>query len=158
MVSYSSYMHHKEGENTERYYPKNKEKVFPKGKEFFITRSSWEKKFCYWCDVNPSVILWSSEPIGIPYYNPIKIREANYYPDFLIKVLDKTKKTEKVWLVEVKPYKECMPPKIGKKKQKTIIHENVTWQQNQAKWKAAMDYCKRKGWSFKLITEKELGL
>ena len=32
-----------------------------------ITRSSWELAFAKWCDNNPSVIEWGSEPCAIQY-------------------------------------------------------------------------------------------
>jgi hypothetical protein len=34
----------------------------------------------------------------------------------------------------------------------------MTWGVNQAKWKAAMEFCADRKWVFKLITEDELGL
>ena len=32
-----------------------------------ICRSSWEKRFCSWCDLNESIIEWGSEEFWIPY-------------------------------------------------------------------------------------------
>ena len=84
------------------------------------------------------------------------MRDARYYPDFLLKCVNKSGK-EQIWLVEVKPYKETTPPRKSKNKSnKTILHEGKTWEINKSKWKAAQRYCKHKGWKFKLITEKEL--
>jgi hypothetical protein len=70
----------------------------------------------------------------------------------------KTKSDDiKVYLIEVKPYKECKPPvNSGKKTKKTLLYEQKTWEENKAKWQAANKYCKLKGWVFKIITEKEL--
>jgi hypothetical protein len=34
----------------------------------------------------------------------------------------------------------------------------MTWGVNDAKWKAAREYCDKKGWSFEIFTEKELGI
>jgi hypothetical protein len=152
-----SYMHNQENSNTKRYYVKNRKKLLPKGTKYVICRSSWEEKFCKWCDNNPNILYWSSEAISIPYYNPIKQKECRYFPDFLIKVVDKDKRIEKNWLVEVKPFKECIPPtKTKNKSKKTQIYEKFTYETNKAKWKAAQQYCKLKGLTFKIITEKEL--
>jgi len=41
---------------------------------------------------------------------------------------------------------------------KQYITEVMTYGINQAKWKAAQEYCLDKGWQFKVLTEKELGL
>ena len=32
------------------------------------------------------------------------------------------------------------------------------FEQNQAKWKAAREFCMDNGWEFKIMTEKELGV
>jgi hypothetical protein len=34
----------------------------------------------------------------------------------------------------------------------------MTFIKNQAKWKAASEYSKDRGWEFKIITEHELGI
>ena len=31
-----------------------------------ICRSSWEKTFCNWCDINESILEWGSEEFWIP--------------------------------------------------------------------------------------------
>jgi hypothetical protein len=61
-------------------------------------------------------------------------------------------------MIEVKPKKQTMEPE--KKKRVTIqyINEVVTWGVNQAKWKAATEYCLDRGWQFMLMTEDHLGL
>ena len=54
-----------------------------------IYRSLWERKFMVFCDNNPSIIEWGSEEIIIPYRAPDgKVRR--YYPDFYIKVREKS--------------------------------------------------------------------
>ena len=136
------------------YTPKNKDKY--KGEYPIRVMSKWEYKFCSWCDHNPNIIYWASEPIAIPYHHPLEQRDARYYPDFLIKVNNKKGETD-VWLIEVKPHKESIPPsKHGNKKKSTMLYEQKTWKINSAKWKAAQRYCKLKGWKFKVVTEKEL--
>jgi len=61
-------------------------------------------------------------------------------------------------ILEVKPKKETMEPKVQKKRTKRYITEVMTWGKNQAKWKAASEYCADRGWVFKLITEDQLGI
>jgi hypothetical protein len=49
-------------------------------------------------------------------------------------------------------------PKPGKRKTKTYINEVKTYAVNQAKWKAAEEYCLDRRWKFKILTETELGV
>lgn len=141
--------------NKDKYY----HPIFPNkyiGKDLPIMRSEWERQFSRWCDMNPNVIQWSSEPFPINYYDPVRRKSRRYYPDFLIKVKDKEGK-EMVYCVEVKPYKEITAPKNNNRKsEKTKIHEATTYITNTAKWKAADDFCKKRGITFRIITEKEL--
>lgn len=149
-----SYIKGKPSKDGLHYTPKNKEKY--RGKFPIWCRSTWEYKFAQFCDMNPKVFYWSSEPIHIPYQHPIEQRDARYFPDYLMKCETKSGE-ENVYLVEVKPYKETHPPRKSKKKsKKTMINEAKTWEINKAKWNAANKYCKLKGWIFKIVTEKEL--
>ena len=50
-----------------------------------ICRSSWENKFCSWCDLNENIIEWGSEEFFIPYRAPDG-RVRRYFPDFIMKV------------------------------------------------------------------------
>jgi hypothetical protein len=34
----------------------------------------------------------------------------------------------------------------------------MTWGVNEAKWKAAVEYCKDRNWQFKVVTEKDIGI
>ena len=113
-------------------------------------RSSWEYKFMLWCDQTPSVQEWGSEEIIIPYTSPVDGKRHRYYPDFYVKV------NGKKYIVEVKPTKQTKEPKRQKKVTKRYVTEVVTWSVNQAKWKAATEFCKDYGMEFMLITEKEL--
>ena len=67
-----------------------------------VFRSSWEFKFLRWCDNTPSVLRFSSEPISIPYLDPIDHRIHEYFIDFWVEMVD-SEKAVKRWLIEVKP-------------------------------------------------------
>ena len=143
-----------DGKKHTRYTPLNEEKYI--GKELPVCRSSWENTFCHWCDTNPDIVKWGSEALQIPYYDPIKKKNRRYFPDFLLRIKDKDGK-ETNHLVEIKPYKETIPPVITKgKSEKTIIHEATAYITNQAKWKAAITHCKKHNLEFKILTEKDL--
>lgn len=120
-----------------------------------IWRSSWELKFFNWCDTNSSVIQWSSEELVIPYKCPTDNRWHRYFPDALIKVRDQDGRV-KTFLIEIKPAAQTVPPK--KRNSKQYLNEVLTWGKNEAKWKAANEYCLDRGYEFKLITEHELGI
>ena len=115
-----------------------------------IYRSSWEYKFMVWCDRSSSVTEWGSEEIVIPYISPADGRRHRYFPDFYVKI------GRKKYMVEVKPLRQTKQPKKQKRQTKAYITEVVTYAINQAKWEAAREYCKDRGWEFMLITEKEL--
>jgi hypothetical protein len=118
-----------------------------------IMRSSWETRFAAWCDKNPSVLKWSSEETVIPYRCPTDNRIHRYFVDFKIQV-----STGKTYIVEVKPAAQCVPPVFPGKRTQRYLTESLTFVKNQAKWSAAKEYAKDRGWEFKIITEKELGL
>jgi hypothetical protein len=111
-----------------------------------IYRSSWERIAFKWVDTSPDVLKWSSEEIIVPYISPMDNKVHRYYPDMWIQTKNET------FLVEIKPEKETKCPKKGKYFENRIR----TYAINKAKWKAANEYAKNKGWSFKIITEKTL--
>ena len=61
-------------------------------------------------------------------------------------------------IIEVKPLRQCMEPKRQKTKTRGYIYEVREYAKNQAKWKAAEEYCLDRGLEFKILTEKELGI
>lgn len=122
-----------------------------------IYRSSWEARVMNWLDKNPSIVSWASEEIVIPYVSPVDGRWHRYFPDFVVKVKDKNGVT-KTMMLEVKPKKQTKQPEQQKRVTKRYITEVTTWGVNQAKWKAATEYCLDRNWEFKLITEDHLGL
>jgi hypothetical protein len=121
-----------------------------------IYRSSWERKFLYYCDMNEKVLEYSSEEFFIPYKAPDgKIRR--YFPDFLIKVEESTGVTKK-YLIEIKPKKQTVPPPKPKRQTKKYISEVYTYVKNQSKWEAAREWCLDRGYEFRIFTETELNI
>jgi len=122
-----------------------------------ICRSSWQRKFGCSCDLNENIIEWGSEEFWIPYLSPVDNRVHKYFPDFIIKVRDKTGEI-KIYVIEVKPKKQTLPPKKKSRSTKSYINEVKTYAVNQAKWKAADEFCKDRLIEFKVITEDDLGI
>ena len=122
-----------------------------------ICRSTWERRFCQWCDTNPNILKWASEEFSIPYVSPVDSRIHRYYPDFLVEYRDATGKIKKQ-IVEVKPKKQTHPPVKKGKVTKSFIYESATYEINQAKWKAASEFAKDNGIEFRIVTEDELGI
>ena len=84
---------------------------------------------------------WGSEEIALPYISPHDSRVHRYFPDFYIKVQENTGKIKR-YLIEVKPLKQTTKPKKPKRQTKGYIREAFEYARNQAKWKAAREYCK----------------
>ena len=122
-----------------------------------IYRSLWERKFMVYCDKNAKILEWGSEEIALPYISPHDSRVHRYFPDFYIKVQENTGKIKR-YLIEVKPLKQTVKPKKPKRQTKGYIREAFEYARNQAKWKAAREYCADRMWEFKVITEKELDI
>ena len=84
--------------------------------------------------------------IAAPTYTlelPSTGQEINYRP-FLVK--------------EEKPKRQTMEPKKKSRVTKSYIYECKTYAVNQAKWKAATEFCEDRRIEFKIITEEELGI
>jgi hypothetical protein len=122
-----------------------------------ICRSSWERRFCSWCDLNENIIEWGSEEFWIPYLSPVDNRVHRYFPDFIIKLKESTGQI-KTYVIEVKPKRQTQPPKPKSRMTKGFLYEAKTYAVNQAKWKAAVEFCKDRMLEFKIITEDELGI
>ena len=122
-----------------------------------VFRSLWERKFMVYCDKNANVLEWASEEIAIPYVSPVDQISHRYFPDFYMKVKE-TDGAIKKYVIEVKPLKQCSPPKKPKRQTKGYIREAFEYAKNQAKWKEAREWCADRQWEFKVVTEKELGI
>lgn len=140
-----------------RYLPSYPKKYNGNAKNI-IYRSLWERKFCSYCDLNESVKEWQSEEFWIPYISPVDKRVHRYFPDFFIKYVDRTGKLRQM-VVEIKPKKQVAQPNMNpKRKTKAWQNSIITWSVNQAKWKAAREFCADRKFEFKIMTEDDLGI
>jgi len=65
----------------------------------------------------------------------------------------------KNYLIEIKPYKQTIPPvESNRKKKSTILYEKITYAVNQAKWSAARQFAKKRNIEFIILTENELDI
>jgi len=122
-----------------------------------VYRSLWELRFMKWCDKNQSVEEWGSETVIVPYISPIDRKVHRYFVDFYVKVRNKNGVLQK-YLIEIKPERFTKPPAIPKKKTKRFIDEVFQYGVNDAKWKAAFEFCKDRNMTFMILTEKDLGI
>jgi TnsA endonuclease N terminal len=135
--------------------PKNKEKYKGNVKQI-VYRSFWELKFMQYLDRHHDVIEWNSEEKIIPYKSPIDGKYHRYFPDFFVKRKNKDGIVEHL-LIEIKPEYQTKPP-LRKGNEKRYINEVMTWGINEAKWKAAKEYCEDKKYKFIILTEKHLNI
>jgi len=139
-----------------RYVPKNPNKYLGDSKSIFY-RSLWERRVMVHLDENSGVVEWSSEEIIIPYVSPVDGKWHRYFPDFFVRVKNKSGLLESM-ILEVKPKSQSAPPTKRNRVTQKYITEVMTWGVNEAKWKAAVEYCKDRSWTFKVITEEDLGI
>ena len=139
-----------------KFIPKNTNKYLGDPTNIWY-RSLWERRVMVHLDDNPNVTQWANEEIIIPYLSPVDNRLHRYFPDFFVRVKNKTGVTEAM-ILEVKPKSQSVPPQKKSKITRRYINEVVTWGVNEAKWKAADSYCKERGWKFRVITEDDLGI
>lgn len=136
------------------YSPKNREKYIGPGP--IIYRSSWEHKFCKWCDLNENVMAWVSEPFSIKYYNILDKKFHNYFPDFYVKL--KKEDTIEEYLVEIKPKAQLQKP-IPPKRKTAKAMENFkygyeTYVKNLCKTDALNKIATQRNYKVMLLTEE----
>lgn len=136
-----------------------------------IFKSSWEAKLFYVMDINPHIIKWGYECQEVPYFNPVKGKYTVYYPDIFCHVMQ-TSGQVKQFLIEIKPYKMCIPPtppKTPKKltpnslkkyenAQRRYLVDNENYKINVEKWKTAEAWCHRHNITWMLLNEKNTPL
>ena len=137
------------------YKPKNPKKYIGSTP---VYRSMMELKAFRYLDNNPNVLSWSSESVVVPYVSPKDGKIHRYFVDLVAKLKSKDGKIKKL-LIEVKPEKQTKPPTItNKKKQSTMLYEQVAWAVNQAKWQSAKDWSKHNNYTFIILNEKHLSV
>ena len=130
------------------FVPTNPQKYVGNNKPKY--RSGWEFTFMQFCDKNDSILQWSSEPLRIPYRNPLTGKNTNYVPDFLIVYKNKFGK-QIAEMIEIKPKKQSLiESKVASARDRAVVAVN------HAKWAAAMAFCKQSGLTFRVITEDDL--
>ena len=138
------------------YKPKNPKK-YRGNPSRIVYRSLWERKYMIYCDSTPSILEWGSEEIIIPYRSPLDGKSHRYYPDFYIKVREKSGKISK-YIVEIKPKKQTKPPYGKDKRTRAYKNAVLTFAKNKAKWNAAENYCDDRQMKFLILTEDHLAV
>lgn len=100
------------------------------GKEMHY-KSGLECEFYECLEVIPEVLQYDVEPIAVPYF--FEGKSHQYYPDLSINFVN-----GEVEIWEIKPASQSTLPI------------------NEAKWKAAEIYCKKRGWKFITVHEEHL--
>jgi len=111
--------------------------------EPIIYRSGLELQFIEFCENNPKVKKWASEPLSIKYFSRLDDKECNYYPDYVIETSDGNH-----IIVEIKPYEQTIKPDANDSK---WLKEQ--WIKNTDKWHAATDFAHNHNAKFIIITE-----
>ncbi|WVX87483.1 head closure [Vibrio phage EniLVp02] len=138
-----------------KFTPTNPQKY--KGNWNNITyRSLWELSYMRLLDSSDIVERWNSEEVVIPYISRADGgKRRRYFMDFWFKRID-----GKEFLIEVKPFKETLPPQKPKRKTAKAMEryekELYTYIVNRDKWDAAADHAQKLGWDFRILTEKSL--
>jgi hypothetical protein len=112
-------------------------------------RSGWEFTFMMFLDSNDNIVQWASEPVRIPYRNPLTGKMTTYVPDFIVtyKGANNTLKGE---LIEIKPKKQSLI------ESKQSQYDRAMVAINYAKWDAATKWCKQQGLTFRVVTEDQI--
>lgn len=130
--------------------PKNPQKYIGGHADRLSYRSSMELVMMTVCDENDKIQFWASESIQIPYQNPFNGKWTLYIPDFLIIYEDSTGKVSGE-LVEIKSLSQSVQKEArGDRDRAQVII-------NHAKWKAAMQFCAKRGLKFRVMTEGDIG-
>ena len=125
--------------------PKWTTKLFQSVKnEPIIYRSGLEYQFIQFCENNPKITKWASEPLSIEYFSRLDNKMCNYYPDYVLETEDGSH-----IIVEIKPYNQTIKPKESDSR---WLKEQ--WVKNTDKWKYANEFAHKHGAKFIIVTEK----
>ncbi len=114
-----------------------------------IYRSSWEQTFMQFCDNNPNVMAWASEPVRISYQHHLTGKITAYVPDFIIVYRD-SKGSKNAELIEIKPANQSNPKFAkGRAQQAQVVV-------NYAKWEAAKHWAKKRGMKCSILKEGDI--
>ena len=129
-----------------------------------IYRSSWELQFNKGLDFNINCVKWASEykKTEISYKQPDGSIHR-YIPDYYVEMRLPEGQVRK-FLVEVKPWDQspglAPPPQEPKRKTaKALRNYQIrlnAYTINACKWAAARDWCKKRGITFLVVTEKDV--
>ena len=114
-----------------------------------VFRSSWEQTFMQFCDTNPNVMAWASEPVRISYQHPLTGKVTSYVPDFVIVYRD-AKGNKNAELIEIKPANQSNPKFARGRAQQAQVAINY------AKWDAATHWAKKRGMKFRVLNECDI--
>jgi hypothetical protein len=151
------------------FVPVNEKKVIKLNAEGGLYyRSGLERKVMNYLDNHPKIIHWAAELIQVPYMKNVWNEDMKmmtktshiYFPDFYYE-MDMGNSVVKKVVIEVKPHSETIPPVTPKnptRKQLENFKYSVNmYSQNMDKWKYCIEFCKRRGFEFIILTEKHLG-
>lgn len=129
------------------YTIKNMSKYVGRGEPRY--RSSWEWAFMNFCDSNEHVQQWASEPVRIPYRNPLTGKMTTYVPDFIVTYRGPNN-TLRAELIEIKPRSQSLIEEKQSQRDRAQVAINY------AKWDAATKWAKNNGLTFRVINEDQI--
>ena len=136
-----------------KFIPRNQDKYI--GTLPIIYRSLWELAIMNHFDNSNDVVKWGSESIVVPYLYECDNRVHRYFIDF-----NYVDRNNRKYLIEVKPKKQTLAPKPPKRNSIKSNHkymiEQMEYQKNCDKWKAAHEFAQKYGMVFKIWTEETL--
>jgi len=110
-----------------------------------------------WADRNSKIVSWQSEEKALWYNDPVTKKKRRYFPDFIIMFERDGKMITE--MIEVKPKAQVDGPNPNPKRRTAAwVNQVKTYLTNMAKWEAAAKVCEDRGWNFRLVTEKDLGI
>lgn len=122
-----------------------------------IYRSRWEARYMSFLDRATDVLEWSSEEFFIPYRCKTDNKWHRYFPDFKVKIKKADGKIV-TQVIEIKPRGQTVRPNKPPRMTRRYINEAYAYAKNTSKWEYAREWCADRGYEFKILTEKELGL
>lgn len=118
--------------------------------------SGYELHVFQYLDRSPHVSAWGAEMQIIPYYSRMDESNRRYMVDLMVKYTTPSGEMH-TELIEIKPSAQTKPPKKTRnKKRSTYMKELYTYNVNIDKWLHARAYAEKRGWKFRLLTEKNI--